>query len=71
MLLVLVKNEVNKILSKRKMLLITVIMLILVSLFAYGQNYQYKNTLDKYSKTTTESGEYSLAITCKNNKYKI
>ena len=56
-LLVLVKNEVNKILSKRKMLLITVIMLILVFLFAYGQNYQYKNTLDKYSKTTTESGD--------------
>ena len=57
MLLVLVKNEVNKILSKRKMLLITVIMLILVFLFAYGQNYQYKNTLDKYLKTTTESGD--------------
>lgn len=56
MLLVLIKNEVNKILSKRKMLLITVIMLILVSLFAYGQNYQYKNTLNKYLKTTTESG---------------
>jgi len=57
MLLVLVKNEVNKILSRRKMILITVIMLILVSLFAYGQNYQYKNTLDKYSKTTTENGD--------------
>ena len=56
-MLVLVKNEVNKILSKRKMLLITVIMLILVSLFAYGQNYQYKNTLNKYLKTTTESGD--------------
>lgn len=56
-MLVLVKNEVNKILSRRKMLLITVIMLILVSLFAYGQNYQYKNTLNKYLKTTIESGD--------------
>lgn len=38
------------------MILITVIMLILVSLFAYGQNYQYKNTMDKYVKTTEDSG---------------
>ncbi|OPJ57496.1 ABC transporter permease [Clostridium chromiireducens] len=55
-MLVLIKNEVNKILSRRKMILITVIMLILVSLFAYGQNYQYKNTMDKYVKTTEDSG---------------
>lgn len=51
----LIKNEVNKILSRRKMLLIKAIMLILVSLFAYGQNYQYKNTMNKYLKTATES----------------
>ena len=51
-MLALVKNEINKILSRRKMLLITAIMLILVSLFAYGQNYQYKNTMNKYMKTT-------------------
>jgi ABC-2 type transport system permease protein len=56
-LLALVKNEINKILSKRKMMLISVIILILVSLFAYGQNYQYKNTLNKYLKTTSESGD--------------
>jgi len=55
-LLVLIKNEVNKILSRRKMILITVIMLILVSLFAYGQNYQYKNTMNKYLKTNEDSG---------------
>jgi len=56
-LLVLVKNEVNKILSRRKMILISVIILILASLFAYGQSHQYKNTLNKYLKTTTESGD--------------
>lgn len=55
-MLVLIKNEVNKILSRRKMILITVIMLILVSLFAYGQNYQYKNTMNKYLKTNEDSG---------------
>lgn len=54
-MLVLIKNEVNKILSRKKMLLITAIMLILISLFAYGQNHQYKNTMNKYLKTTTES----------------
>lgn len=56
-MLVLVKNEVNKILYKRKLLLISAIILILVSLFAYGQNYQYQNTLNKYLKTTTQSGD--------------
>lgn len=51
----LIKNEVNKILSRKKMLLITVIMLILISLFSYGQNYQYKNTMNKYLKTTNQT----------------
>lgn len=55
-MLVLIKNEVNKMLSRRKMLLITVIMLILVSLFSYGQNYQYKNTMNKYLKSTNATG---------------
>ncbi|AGF54267.1 ABC-2 type transport system permease protein [Clostridium saccharoperbutylacetonicum] len=54
-MLVLIKNEVNKMLYRRKMLLITAIMLILVSLFSYGQNYQYKNTIDKYMKTTNQT----------------
>lgn len=54
-LLGLIKNEVNKILSKRKMVLITGIMLILISLFSYGQNYQYKNTMDKCLKTTNST----------------
>ncbi|MHC1684201.1 MAG: ABC transporter permease subunit [Clostridiaceae bacterium] len=54
-MLMLIKNEVNKILSRKKMLLITVIMLILISLFSYGQNYQYKNTMNKYLKTTNQT----------------
>lgn len=58
-MLVLVKNEVNKILYRRKLLLISSIILILVALFAYGQNYQYKNTLNKFLKTTTENEDVS------------
>lgn len=51
----LIKNEVNKILSRKKMILITVIMLILISLFSYGMDHQYKNTLNKYMKTTNQT----------------
>lgn len=54
-MLILIKNEVNKILSRKKMILITVIMLILIFLFSYGQNYQYKNTMNKYLKTTNQT----------------
>ena len=71
-MLVLIKNEVNKILSRRKMLLITFIMLILVSLFSYGQNYQYKNTINKYLKTTNQTENINLAIITKttNTRFK-
>ena len=55
-MLKLVQNEVSKILSKKKMFLISGILIILIVLFAYGENYQYKNSLQRYSKTTVESG---------------
>lgn len=48
-MLSLVQNEVNKILAKKKLFLITGILIILVFLFAYGQNYQYKNTINRYN----------------------
>jgi ABC-2 type transport system permease protein len=54
-MLSLIQNEVNKILAKRKMLLITGILIILVSLFAYGQNFQYKNTIAKYTRANGQS----------------
>jgi ABC-2 type transport system permease protein len=58
-MLALVKNEVNKILAKKKLFLITGILIILVSLFAYGQNYQYKNTLKRYSMANGQSQNIS------------
>lgn len=48
-MLALVQNEVTKILAKRKLYLITGILIILIGLFAYGQNYQYKNTIKRYT----------------------
>jgi ABC-2 type transport system permease protein len=55
-LLKLVQNEVSKILSRKKMILISGILIILIALFAYGQNYQYKNSLQRYSNTAIKSG---------------
>lgn len=51
----LIQNEVNKILSKKKMFLITGILIILVFLFSYGQNYQYNNTINRYNKANGSS----------------
>jgi len=42
--------------AKKKMWLISGILIILIVLFAYGQNYQYKNSLQKYSKAGVEAG---------------
>jgi len=58
-LLKLVQNEVSKILSKKKMWLISSILIILIVLFAYGQNYQYKHSLQRYSKNTIMSSSDS------------
>ena len=55
-MLKLIQNEVSKILSKKKLFLISGILIILIVLFAYGENYQYKNSLQRYSKTTIETG---------------
>ena len=37
------QNEVTKILLKKKLLLISGILLVLISVFAYGENYKYNN----------------------------
>lgn len=44
------------------MLLITFIMLTLICLFSYGQNYQYKNTINKYVKTTNQTENIDLQV---------
>lgn len=48
----LVFNELGKILARRKMLLITVIVLAMSALFSYGQNYQYKHIISRYQGTS-------------------
>lgn len=58
-LLRLVENEVMKMLSKKKIILVSVILLILVSLFCYGENSSYKNTIQRYMKTSGQTQTYN------------
>jgi ABC-2 type transport system permease protein len=57
-LLKLVENEVTKILLKKKLLLISGILLVLISLFAYGENYKYNNTISRFTKSNEQTQNY-------------
>lgn len=58
-LLKLIENEVIKMLSKKKLLLITAILLVLVSLFAYGEMHSYQNTIQRYIKSSGQTQNYN------------
>lgn len=58
-LLKLVENEVIKMLSKKKLILISAILLILVSLFCYGENSSYKNTIQRYTRASGQTQGYN------------
>lgn len=51
----LIQNETIKILFKKKLVLISVLLLILISLFAYGESYMYKNTINRLQENTEET----------------
>ncbi|GEK90171.1 ABC-2 type transport system permease protein [Alkalibacterium putridalgicola] len=53
-MIALVRNEVMKILLKKKMPLIMILLLIFVGLLSYGQNYAYERNIDQFE---AESGE--------------
>ncbi|OOM76433.1 ABC-2 family transporter protein [Clostridium puniceum] len=57
-MLKLIENEVNKILFKKKLLLISGILLVLISLFAYGENYKYNNTITRFTQSNTQTQNY-------------
>lgn len=57
-LLKLIENEVLKMLCKKKLLLISGILLILISLFAYGEKHAYKNTVNRFTKVTGQTQNY-------------
>lgn len=58
-MLKLIENEVLKMLCKKKLLLISGILLILISLFAYGENHSYMNTIKRYTRTTGQTQNYN------------
>jgi ABC-2 type transport system permease protein len=55
----LIENEVLKMLSKKKLVLISVILLVLVSLFCYGENAVYKHTIMRFSGTPGQTQNYN------------
>lgn len=55
----LIENEVIKMLSKKKLILISVILLVLVSLFCYGENASYKHTIMRFSGTPGQTQNYN------------
>lgn len=58
----LIKNETVKMLLKKKVVLIVVILLIEISAFAYGQNDNYKKTLNSYTKNQGENYNWKPAV---------
>ncbi len=57
-MLKLIENEVNKILIKKKFLLVSGILLVLISLFAYGENYKYNNTINRFTQSNSQTQNY-------------
>lgn len=57
-LLKLIENEILKMLCKKKLLLISSILLVLISLFAYGEKHSYKNTINRFTKVTGQTQNY-------------
>lgn len=58
-MLKLVENEIFKMLSKKKLVFISAILLILVSLFCYGENASYKHTIRRFSGTPGQTQNYN------------
>lgn len=46
----LIRNEVNKILLKKKMILIAILLVLFIGLFSYGEKYTYEKNIIKYEK---------------------
>lgn len=64
-MLKLIENEVIKMVFKKKLVLITGILIVLIILFAYGENYTYKNTISRFSKTTGQTKNYDWKLLVK------
>jgi ABC-2 type transport system permease protein len=52
----LIRNEVLKILLKKKMVLILTLLILFISLFSYGQKYVYEQNLSRLEASTSSAG---------------
>jgi ABC-2 type transport system permease protein len=51
----LIKNEVSKILLKKKMVLIAVLLFLFIGLFSYGEKYTYDKTISRFEEITEDT----------------
>lgn len=57
-ILKLIQNEMIKIIYKKRLLLIFILILVLISLFVYGESYTYKNTINRYQDNSNNTTDY-------------
>ncbi|BES64990.1 ABC transporter permease [Gottschalkiaceae bacterium SANA] len=60
-MIVLIQNEIYKMLLKKKMILIVVLLIAFIGLFVYGEQYVYNSALERFE-TMTESGSFDWRI---------
>lgn len=56
-MILLIQNEINKLLLKKKLILIIILLLIFISLLSYGQKYAYEKNIERFQ-TLSEDSDY-------------
>jgi ABC-2 type transport system permease protein len=60
-MILLIQNEISKLLLKKKMILIVILLLIFISLLSYGQKYAYEKNIERFQ-TMSEGEEYDWKV---------
>lgn len=55
-MVLLIRNEVMKLLYKKKLLLIILLLIVFIGLFAYGEQYAYDKTVERFESASNELG---------------
>lgn len=54
----LIENEVIKLISKKKLILVTIFLIVFVPIYVYGYNISYQSTIKRYIKSTGNNSSY-------------
>lgn len=57
-MVLLIQNEVIKLLLKKKMVLIIILLTVFIGLFAYGERYAYDKAVERLEEVVSEGGSY-------------